>query len=173
MLLARGCGLGQAYPIADAVRDHFVVEVISRVVKVGGIAVADEDERARTGLQHEREILTAHGRCYVSIHVVGAGNFTGDRRREVCLVRVVECDRIALAVMDGCLGIVGIGDVADDLPNALLGQFPHFRRQRSHGAAEIGFLGNDIEGCPGVELGDRNNDRIQWIGVARRNQLHA
>ncbi len=97
------------------------------MVKVGGIAVADEDERTRTGFQHEGEILAAHRRCHIGVNVVGAGNFTGDRRREVCLVRVVECDRIAFAVMDGCLGIVGVSDVAHDLTDALLGQFPHFR----------------------------------------------
>src|SRR5262249_40879416 len=60
-LASEGHGrFGEAGPERYAGRDRAVVEVVPRVMDPGRIAVADEDERAGTRLQHEREILPAH-----------------------------------------------------------------------------------------------------------------
>src|SRR5437764_8457188 len=60
--LRRQRGFHQSDPIGGADRNDLVVEVVSRVVQAGAIAVADKDESAGTLLEHEREILRAHDR---------------------------------------------------------------------------------------------------------------
>ena len=153
VLLPRRRGFCQPDPVADAVRDRLVVEIVTRVMKVGRVAVADEDERAGPGLQHEGEILAAHGRRDAGIDVVGAGDVAGDRHCEVCLVGMVEGDRVALAVAHRGFGIVGVGDVVDDLRNALFGHGANLGRQGTHAVpASSACSGMMLKAVPAFNL---------------------
>src|SRR3569832_2554619 len=61
-LVRRHALLDQADPERGAGGEHVVVEAIGRVVQLGALAGADEDEGAGALLQHEGEILAAHPR---------------------------------------------------------------------------------------------------------------
>ena len=86
---------------------------------------------------------------------------------------MVESNRIAAAIVDRGFGIVGIRDVVNDLRDARFGKCADLRVQRAHRAGQQCFFRNDIVGRSGLELGDRDNDGMQWIGVARSDQLEA
>ena len=76
--LGRERRLDQFDPVAHAIRQGGVVEVVSGVMQHGAVAVADEDERARAGLEHEGKVLGAHDRRRVRIDMRFACDLASD-----------------------------------------------------------------------------------------------
>src|SRR2546425_5828139 len=73
--------LDQRREVAGAERNHLVVEIVVRIVQqaaAGSAALAEEHVSARPLLQHEREVLTAHGRLVLGDDVAGAEQALAD-----------------------------------------------------------------------------------------------
>ena len=64
--------------IGDAIGQCGVVEVVGGMVQAGGVAVAEPDECAGPRFEHEREILGAHHRRLVGLHIVRAERLARD-----------------------------------------------------------------------------------------------
>src|SRR5690606_19610794 len=60
-------GFRDADPIGYAVGEGIVVEVVSRIVEAGRIAIACKDECSRPRDQHVREVFTGHERTKLGI----------------------------------------------------------------------------------------------------------
>src|ERR1700690_4592565 len=91
------------------------------------VAVADKDERAWPRLEHEGEVLRAHGRGRVRIDMAFACDLARNARREIGLRRMIDGGGIAATVLDarrraGCRG-KSAGDRVDSL-------FGHVARRR-------------------------------------------
>src|SRR5258708_19045115 len=63
------------------------------MMQPGGRAVADEDEGAGPGLQHEGKILRAHHRRRVDVDALASGDLRGNRGRKRRLPLVIAGHR--------------------------------------------------------------------------------
>src|SRR5438874_13233206 len=78
--------LDQRREVAGAERNHLVVEIVVGIVQqaaAGGAAQAEEHVGAGALLQHEREVLPAHGRLVLGDDVAGAEQALAHLRREL------------------------------------------------------------------------------------------
>jgi len=150
--LARGLGrerrLDQFDPVAHAIGKRGVVEVISGVVHLGAVAVADEDERPRAGLEHEGKILGAHDRKGVRFDMGVACDFAGDGGGKVGLGGMIDCRRIAASVFNPRCRSGRRSKTGGDLVDSLLDGVAGCSLERADRAVEPGQLRNDVAGVP-------------------------
>ena len=159
--LGRERRLHQLDPIAHAVRQDLVVKVVSGVMQHRAVPVADEDECSGPRLEHEGEVLRAHGRWGVRLDMGVACDLARNARREVGLGGMIDGRGIAPTVVDarrraGCRG-EGAGDCVDSLFDQVAG----CGFQRPDRAVEPGRLRDDVVGGASPELRDRDDARVQ------------
>ena len=85
--LGRERGFDDPREIGHAVGQRGVVEIVFGMMQAGGVAVAEPDEGARPRLEHEREILGAHHRRLVGLHLVRSDRLARDVGGEFGLLR--------------------------------------------------------------------------------------
>ena len=94
----------------------------------GAVAVADEDEGPRPGLQHIGEVLRAHHRRNVGTDIALARDIGGDPRGNLRFRRVIDQNRIATLVVERDLRARQLRHAVDDFADTLLDQVAHLRR---------------------------------------------
>ena len=135
------------------------------------VAVADEHITPWLGLQHEGEILRAHGRFDRRVHGRRPHHRAHRLDRECGLFRVVDQRRIVAleAEVDG--GIEACRHAPRHRLHTFLDEVQHGGREGAHGADQHRFVGNHIRGAARVNLRDRQHRRFQRILFARNDGL--
>src|SRR5258707_15046600 len=97
------------------------------MMHVGAVALADEVEGAGPGLEHEGEILGAHGRRRVEIDMGVASDLAGYAGGEVGLRGMIDGRRVATPIFDPRRRATRRGDAVRDLVDSL---FDHVASRR-------------------------------------------
>ena len=169
--LRRERRLDQFDPVAHAVGEGGVVEIIGRVMEHRAVAVAEEDERARARFEHERKVLRAHDRSDVRIHMGIADDLARDLGGELGLRRMIDGRRVAATIFDPRRRAGRRGDTCGDLMDALFNPVARRGLERADRAVEADRLRNDVARRAGLKAGDRYDASVERIDVARGDGL--
>ena len=139
---------------------------------VRAIAIGNEAISARFGLQHEREVFSAHGGL-LRHHIVFAHNAFHYFSCKVGLGRAVDGRWVVAVEMELGLGIESRAQVLGNLLHARFNEVEHFNAERAHGALNDAEVGHHVGGFACVDHGDRNNAGIDWFFVAGDDGLES
>jgi hypothetical protein len=167
-LQARQAGFDELRPIAHADGKNLVVEVVGGVVEAECAALADADHAARPLLQHEGEVLAAHGRLDVAPDAGLAENGGGGARGMVAFRSRVQHARAGAVVVERRGGPEGRGDAGDDPVQPRLDQVLDRLRQRPNRAPQLRRLRDDVVGRAGIHMAERDDGTGERVDVARR-----
>src|SRR5690606_11461047 len=134
----RQCLLDQSHPVAGPHWNGVVVEIVSVGVEFRAVAVAEEDVGAWALLEHEREILAAHGWWCVGVDAILTGYLGRDLGRKGSLSRSVHSHRIAAGIAHTGFGAKAAGELRHELGQSALDHVLHSAIQRPHGPGDLG-----------------------------------
>ena len=137
---------------------------------VRAIAIADEDISPRLGLQHVREVFSAHG-GFLRHDVLGAHNAGHDLTGKVGLGLAVDGGGVVAVKFKLALGLKSGANRLGHLPHARLDQVEHLDAEGANRALQLAEVGHHIGGLAGVDHGDRNHTRVHGFFVARDDGL--
>lgn len=149
-------------------RGHGIVEIKARMMQTGTVALPDKKIRARPAFKHERKIFGTHGRrAKTSI----ATDFLRDGQGKVGLFLMVDGCRVTALEINLDAHPHRRGDPGHNFTAALLNHILNRLVIASHRRAEPAGFRNDIVGAAGMDLSDREHQRIGPLSVAADDGL--
>ena len=136
-----------------------------------GVAIADENERARTRLEHVGEILSAQHRRHVGIDPVRPCDLACHGHGEVRFARMVIEHRIAPPQAQARRRAMKPRRALDHFGDPLGHEFAHLGLEGPRRAAQFCGLRDDVVGGAGLKDRDRHHRRLDRIDIARHDRL--
>ena len=111
-------------------------------------AVADPDVAAGQFLQHEGEVLGAHGGLDVVVDHVLADDAAQHLGAEGGFVGMVDGGRVVALELEFHFAVHRRAGVAGDLFHTAFDQIQHVQREGAHRAAQLGVVGHHMSALP-------------------------
>lgn len=131
----------------------------------GGVAAADEEERAGDFFEVETEILAAHGRRHFAHHV-GAEDPAAGFRSQPRHFRVVDGGRQVAAVIQLRRAAEGRADVLGHAADERLAVAADLRLEGTGRAGQLRFRGDDVERAAGFHDAGGEHGAFQRVDLA-------
>ena len=132
---------------------------------------AEQHVAAGLALQHEREVLRAHGGTDVAIDLGRTDQPLRHRRRDLDLLGGVDRRRVAAHVAEVGGGAVRLADAVHHGLHRALEQVLDLGHERARAAADGDLLGDHVPGVAAVDLGGGDHGVIERVEAARHHAL--